>query len=788
MNWRTSAWLRLGWAVLLVFPCLAMATGPDFTAAERQWIKDHPVVRFASDSRIVPLEYLENGRYAGLVSGYLEAISRVSGLKFERLATENWKESEQAALDGRADMLPNAIALRVDEPTRERLLFTAPYFSSPTLVITQASKPVILNLHELDGKKVAIRSGGINQYELRGRFPGVELVDFPSARDALESTLRGDVYATIGSDVVYMPLLRRRYVGRLSVSSVVNDMPLTASMAVRKDQPLLFSIVSKSLEALSARETDVIYERWAEAADYGKPSVASLIIYRKTELALLAIAVTLLVLFAWWAQTERRRAKASELAKSRFLAVMSHEIRTPMNAVLASIEMLQPALRDPHNRKLAQTAATAAESLLGLLDDVLDLSKLDAHQLDLERIPTDIERLARETADIARIKANEKALSIRVSVDNPRELGVMVDPTRVRQILMNLLGNAIKFTREGHIDVVVRLDARTEADGRLHIGVSDTGIGIPLSQQARLFEAYAQADASTTRRYGGTGLGLTICRELVEQMGGSIWLDSKEGEGTTVAFELPVSLVAVPMEGDSAPDDRVPAQSIGEGTVLVVEDHPQNRFVLAEQMRMLGVRAVLVSDGPAALRAIEDPAIRIVLMDCQMPDMDGYEATRRIRQREAQQGLSRMPVIAISAATDDEHRQRMADCGMDGALPKPLRLNDLRDVLQRWLGRTPAATPSLQASDLFELYRQAIEEDEVALDSAIAANEHAQALHFAHRIKGAGMMAGATQVSDCAEAMEVLLKHSAARGELETGLESLREAISRWIESAGEKA
>ncbi|HEY9134086.1 MAG TPA: ATP-binding protein, partial [Dyella sp.] len=553
MNWRTSAWLRLGWVALLVFPCLAIAADPDFTSAERQWIKDHPVVRFASDSRIVPLEYLENGRYAGLVSGYLEAISRVSGLKFERVATESWTESEQAVLDGRADMLPNAVPLRVDRPARERLLFTAPYFSSPTLVITQANKPVILNLHELDGKKVAIRGGGINQYELRGRFPNVELVDFPGARDVLESTLRGDVYAAIGSDVVYMPLLRRRYVGRLSVSGVANDMPLTASMAVRKEEPLLFSIVSKSLEALSARETDVIYERWAEAADYGKPSVASLIIYRKTELTLLAAAIALLALFAWWAQVERRRAQVSELAKSRFLAVMSHEIRTPMNAVLASIEMLQPALHDPHNRKLAQTAVTAAESLLGLLDDVLDLSKLDAHQLDLESMPTDIERLARETTDIARVKAREKALSIRVSVDNPRALGAMVDPTRVRQILMNLLGNAIKFTHEGQIELVVRLEALTGDKGRLHISVSDTGIGIAPSQQARLFEAYTQADSSTTRRYGGTGLGLTICRELVEQMGGSIWLDSKEGEGTTVAFELPVSLTAIPLQKEAGP-------------------------------------------------------------------------------------------------------------------------------------------------------------------------------------------------------------------------------------------
>ncbi|BDU20031.1 transporter substrate-binding domain-containing protein [Dyella sp. GSA-30] len=448
---RIAALFWLASAAL--FP-MCLYAKPAFTAEEQQWIKDHPVVRIATDNRLAPLEYIENGKYKGLVADYLAAVARQSGLRFELVPTDNWSQAQQAFLAGKVDLFPNAIPLRVDAQVRDQLLFTQPYFSSPMIIVTRSNQPVILNPDELDGKVVAIRGGGSSEREFASRFPGFRPVYTSQAGDGLEMVLSGDAYASVGSEAVYLPLLRRRYVGRLGVSGVLNDMPLITAMGVRKDEPLLFSIVSKSLGALSANDTDLIYQRWAEAADYGAPSLGSLISYRKTELTLLAIGIVLLAWFAWRAHVARRQAQASELAKSRFLAVMSHEIRTPMNAILASIEMLQNSLRDEHDRKLAHTASTAAESLLDLLDDVLDLSKLDAHRLKLELLPTDIGQLVHKAVDVAQIKANDKSLPIRVTIDHPEAGYVMVDPTRVRQVLMNLLSNAVKFTHHGSIDVV----------------------------------------------------------------------------------------------------------------------------------------------------------------------------------------------------------------------------------------------------------------------------------------------------------------------------------------------
>jgi two-component system sensor histidine kinase EvgS len=792
---RVTALHWLFWlASAALFPSCLYAK-PDFTAEEQQWIRDHPVVRIATDNRLAPLEYIENGKYKGLVADYLAAVTRLSGLRFELVPTANWNEAQQAFLAGKVDLFPNATPLRVDASVRERLLFTEPYFSSPMIIVTRSDQPVILNPEELDGKLVAIRGGGSSEREFAARFPGFRPVYTSQAGDGLEMVLRGDVYASVGSEAVYLPLLRRRYVGRLGVSGVLNDMPLITAMGVRKDEPLLHSIVSKSLAGLSAHDTDLIYQRWAEAADYGAPSLASLISYRKTELIVLALGIVLLALFAWRAHVARRQAQASELAKSRFLAVMSHEIRTPMNAILASIEMLQNSLHDQHDRKLAHTASTAAESLLELLDDVLDLSKLDAHRLELELLPTDMGPLVHKVVEVARIKADDKSLPIRVTIENLEVGYVMVDPTRVRQVLMNLLSNAVKFTRQGSIDVAVRIDRGEQGRGTLTGRVSDTGIGIAQAQQKGIFDAYAQADTTTTRKYGGTGLGLTICRELVQLMGGTIALHSEQGVGTTVSFTLPVTLAARPpwpeqAEGATeAPHDF----SASEGVVLVVEDHPQNRFILAEQMRSLGVRAELVADGLAALAAIEDPSIELVLMDCHMPEMDGYEATRRIRQREARLGLPRVPVIAVSAATDSGHLEKCMASGMDGVLKKPLRLDELRSMLRLWLASAPgtsaraplAAEPPaidpLQQVDLHALYRQSIEEDEAALDSAFAEGDRAHVGHFAHRLKGAALMVDARAMAGHAESVEMTARSNAPLSDATDALASLQEEVSRWL-------
>lgn len=781
---------------LRVLPVLLILAGragnlhaeePVFSAQEQQWIKDHPVVRFAPGTQLKPVGYVDDGVYKGVAAQYLATIARTSGLRFQLVPTNGFSEAKRAIRDGVVDLLPVGAYSRFEPDVRERVTFTEVYFSSPSVIVTRADNPSILDPRELDGKRVAVYGDASNARFYTNRLPAIKPLLFAGPLQALQAVASGEADAALGSAAVLQPLLRQNTNGKLGIAGVIDDLPVNLQMVVRKDEPLLYSIIAKSLKGMSAEDTDRMDERALEEAGYGAPTLRSLLLRYLPELVAACVAGLLLIWFAYRARVAMRQAERSELAKSRFLAVMSHEIRTPMNAILASIEMLQRSTLDPHQRKLALTASTASEALLGLLDDVLDLSKLDAHRLELETMPTDIGRTAQKVVDVVAVKARDKALPVHLLVDNPSHAYVVVDPTRLRQILLNLLGNAVKFTQRGSITLDLRVEGEVGHQGRIRARVIDTGIGISPDQQSRLFQAYVQADSATTRQYGGTGLGLTICKELVELMGGQISLESTQEVGTTVSFDIPVRLVAASMESE------VPSVSESEtafgsaGNVLVVEDHPQNRFIMAEQLRALGVETILVPDGRTAIKAIGQQPIALVLMDCHMPELDGYETTRRIRQREARLKLPRVPVIAISAATDAAHLKRCMDSGMDSVLKKPLRLDELRSMLGLWLDRHPPAEPAAPAAvadspavDMFELYKASIEEDMRALEDALAREDHDNAIHFAHRIKGAALMINADGMAQSAGRVEELAKAGEDVAAAQA-LPILQEEFAKWV-------
>ena len=763
---RASRWF--GFVILLLLCGRLLAqTAPDFTPEERQWIKDHPVVTFAADPWIPPIESMKDGKYTGVVAEYLKAITQKSGLVFRYVPTKDWDDAQRAFLDGRVDLLPNVSVARVDMKTVQQMLLTDAYYATSTIIVTQGNRPVAFNADALDGKVVAIRPRGAYANIFPRRFPHATLLPVRDPAAALDAVKDGKADAAIGTDATFMPLLRRKYAGQLGVAGTMDDLPFFAQMGVRRDEPVLYSIIRKSLGSLSAVETDKMLENVLDQTDYGAPSLLSILRYRAWELLLLGLLIALLGVFAYRTRVAYRAAEKSELAKSRFLAVMSHEIRTPMNAVLASIEMLEQTNLDARQQKLASTAATASEALLGLLDNVLDLSKLDAKRLELERIPADVGALALKVADVVRMRAREKGLPIEVEIHDPIHRQVLIDPTRFRQVLLNLLTNALKFTEQGSITLRLEIAGNSagQNNANLSVRVTDTGIGISPEQQAGLFQAYTQADSSTTRRYGGTGLGLTICKELVELMGGQISLESAVNVGTTVSFTLPVQWAKAiePIAQETlAAEDTSPSRMAG--TVLVVDDHPVNQFVIGEQLRELGVAVVMASDGQAALQTIEVLPFALVLMDCHMPGMDGYETTRRIREREAANGLAHLPVIAISAATDASHLKQCLESGMDAVLKKPLRLDELHGMLQVWMGQpTAPANVSRRSSlpaDLASLYRSALREDVNALSTAINNHDNQAAGHLAHRLKGAALVAQLDAIAQLAGQLEALLDAS----------------------------
>lgn len=440
-----------------------------------------------------------------------------------------------------------------------------------------------------------------------------------------------------------------------------------------------------------------LIDRWFVFSNIEARSLAQLIEQRRRNnygLAVLSLMTILMILLGWMYQRARaatRSAKSANRAKDEFLANVSHEVRTPMNGVIGMTELLMDTPLNPEQREYTSTIAESARLQLVILNDILDSAKIDSGKLTMEAVafsPTDLLRNVWRAFHPLALKKGLR-LELEISAELPTVMG---DPLRVRQILSNLVNNALKFTQEGEIRMAV---AANGAGGTttLAFSVTDTGIGIAPEAQARIFDKFTQADCSTTRRFGGTGLGLSICRTLVELMGGSIRVESTPGTGSRFSFLVPFPVV------DSGPERVTTGRVIGKLTaahpILVVEDNPINQMVTTAMLRSLGLSFEAATDGLEGVEKCLSREYSAVLMDCQMPGIDGFEATRRIRARRR----TALPIIALTAAAADTDRKLAIDAGMDDFLSKPVRRSELAELLARWVDQpVPAvmthSTPS----------------------------------------------------------------------------------------------
>jgi signal transduction histidine kinase/FixJ family two-component response regulator/HPt (histidine-containing phosphotransfer) domain-containing protein len=485
------------------------------------------------------------------------------------------------------------------------------------------------------------------------------------------------------------------------------------------------------------------------------------------------------------AEAARAEAEAATHAKSTFLATMSHEIRTPMNGVLGMMEVLEHQGLDEAQRRSVVTMRESAQALLRIIDDLLDFSKIEAGRLELEETAFSLSGLIAGAVDTFRPQASAKGLLLSAAIAAGSNDALVGDPTRVRQILFNLLANAVKFTQRGGVQVRAGSVPLGHAAIRVTLAVSDTGIGLTADQRNRLFQPFAQADSSTTRRFGGTGLGLSIVRRLAELMDGNVAIDSIPGAGST--FTVSLTLKAAPADSPLAallrPDTETKAAEVrplqsARRRVLVVDDHPVNREVLVRQLDLLGLAADSVNDGIEALEAWAAGQYSAVLADIHMPRMDGYELTRRIRAAEAEGRKSgRTPIVAVTANAMKGEEERCIEADMDAYLVKPVSVDRLRTTLERWLavGRDGDGRNDRQGAhgvidrsvlgawlgddrgaidSLFGKFRDTALETQREIDSASRNGNLAALAAAAHKLKGAANAIGANGVGAAAAALE----------------------------------
>jgi signal transduction histidine kinase/DNA-binding NarL/FixJ family response regulator len=516
---------------------------------------------------------------------------------------------------------------------------------------------------------------------------------------------------------------------------------------------------------------------------------------------------------------EKTTAKALEAArlKSEFLANMSHEIRTPMNGVLGMIELLSRTPLDDKQQRYLTTLQTSAGGLMSVLNDILDFSKIEAGKMELREDSCRVRNLLDEVTELFAARAELRGVQINSIVEADVPTQVEADTERVRQVLSNLVGNAVKFTERGEITVRASVEEHKGHVFQLRFEVRDTGVGIEPALQDKLFEAFSQLDGSLTRRHGGTGLGLAICKQLVVLMKGRVGVSSEPGKGSTFWFVLPLrrleSSARLELSRGLSARPLAPPPSSKDGLtrkILVAEDNPINQEVIREVLAELGYEAHIVETGLSALTALEQESFPLVLMDCQMPELDGYGAAREIRRREV--GTRRIPLIAVTAHAFEGERQKALASGMDDYVTKPINASLLGEVIQRWWpqpGRyeqesrergASTKVPAAQAmasseasaldpkvrrsSAVAKVFLKHVPEQIASIERAIQNADAATLKSAAHKLKGSCLAVGVPRMAElCGQLEAGAAEQAVLFEELSQVFERARSELAAQVDS-----
>lgn len=656
---------------------------------ERAWLERGHTIRLGVPPAFPPFDLIgKDGTYQGITSEYIRRLSRRLHLNIELVPGLTWPQVMDRATGGpkKVDMVSCAA------PTRDitsSMLLTEAYTEFPWVIITRRDAPLIGRLRDLRGKSVAVLKAFAMHERLAQDHPEIRLAPVDTVAGGMASVLRGSSDAYVGNLAAASYAIQKESITDLKIAASTSYGNEGISFAVRPDWPELVSIINKGLAAISPRERDQIRQQWFSVRfEHGiDPDDIWKVVLGTGGFS--GIAILLVVFWNRHIHRAREAAEAANNAKSEFLASLSHEIRTPMNVILGMTDLTLGTDLSPRQQQNLKNTKEAAGHLLELIDDILDLSKIEAGKVRVARTDFNLDRLLGGVIRLYRTQAEARGLTLALEKAENVPIRLNGDPIRLRQILVNLIGNAIKFTQSGGIRVTVEKKAGPAAPRVFCFAVHDTGIGIPEDKREIIFDSFTRAGRTPGQR--GTGLGLAICRRFADLMGGSIRLDSKPGQGSVFTLELPFHRAGAPRRR-SLPGTAPPVP--GPLAVLLAEDSGPNAAVTASFLSRMGHEVTVAATGGRVIETLQQHHFDLVFMDVEMPEVNGLEAVRMIRSGLAGQRNADVPVIALTAHALDEYREKCINAGMNAFLTKPVDAAALAMALRRHCGVTAGETPS----------------------------------------------------------------------------------------------